>query len=576
MKNYYSTQNKILIIFILLFFCISSHAQENGQNVDIKVVGPYTPTISDAFKINSNPKITDTLVLPTTLQYFINSKKIETPFKIEPIKAAKMNGVPLKKLYNHYAKAGFGNYTTPYFEYFYNSTRSRDLSYGLHFKHLSSSGKIKDYAFSGFSDTEFDAYSRKFLKKHILSADIGYKRNVVHYYGYKPNDFADTILLPGKKDIKNPAYLAAANFTLESIFNPNKKLNHKFSLGYYNYSDYSSVFENNINLKADINKNVNLFKLTESQNLGISAEVDFYNDRWDSLNQKTNNAVIELEPYLSTEISKGFNVKIGIVTSVIADTISDIHFHPLVEIDATIIDKILIFNAGITGSSEKNSFKGLNDINPFSSCVLPLEFTYNQLVLFGGIKSSISKYIDFSASVSVSEIENKPFFVNEPYPINGDTLNPVLSNQFSVVYDDLRMFNAKTEISYQKSEKLRILLGANYYQYSGLITELQAWHMPNYDVSLGALYNLKNKILIRADITAIGDRYAKVWNETTNMAEAKKLKPIIDANLGVEYRYSKILSGFINFNNITGTRYYIWNNYPSYRFNLLAGVTYSL
>jgi len=75
---------------------------------------------------------------------------------------------------------------------------------------------------------------------------------------------------------------------------------------------------------------------------------------------------------------------------------------------------------------------------------------------------------------------------------------------------------------------------------------------------------------------AIGDRYAKVWNTTTSSIEAKKLNSIIDANLGFEYRYSKILSAFINLNNITGSRYYIWNNYPSYKFNILAGITYAL
>ncbi len=340
-------------------------------------------------------------------------------------------------------------------------------------------------------------------------------------------------------------------------------------MSYYNYSDYSTVFENNVYFLADINKNIKLFKLTESQNIGITAEVDFYNDKWDSLNLKSNNGVVELQPYLSTELARGFKVKVGVNASVQADTVSDINFHPLVEIDATIIDKILIFNAGITGKTEKNSFKGLNEINPFNSCVIPLEFTYNKLELFGGIKSSISKYIDFNTSILVSEIENKPFFVND------DTLN-ILANQFTVVYDDLRLLNAKAEISYQKSEKLRILFTANYYQYSELTTELEAWHLPNYDASISAMYNLKNKFIIRADVTTIGDRYAKVWNETTNLSEAKKLKPIIDASLGVEWRYSKILSGFINFNNITGTRYYIWNNYPSYRFNLLAGVTYSL
>jgi hypothetical protein len=50
---------------------------------------------------------------------------------------------------------------------------------------------------------------------------------------------------------------------------------------------------------------------------------------------------------------------------------------------------------------------------------------------------------------------------------------------------------------------------------------------------------------------------------------------IIDFNLGFEYRYSKILSGFVNINNLTAGRYQNWYNYPNQRFNLMAGITYA-
>ena len=48
----------------------------------------------------------------------------------------------------------------------------------------------------------------------------------------------------------------------------------------------------------------------------------------------------------------------------------------------------------------------------------------------------------------------------------------------------------------------------------------------------------------------------------------------LDINLGAEYRYSKMLSFFVNFNNIANTRYYRWEKYPSQRFNLMAGLTF--
>ena len=46
-------------------------------------------------------------------------------------------------------------------------------------------------------------------------------------------------------------------------------------------------------------------------------------------------------------------------------------------------------------------------------------------------------------------------------------------------------------------------------------------------------------------------------------------------NLGIEYRVTKIFSAFVNLNNFGTTQYYNWYNYPSQRFNLLAGLTYA-
>ena len=53
------------------------------------------------------------------------------------------------------------------------------------------------------------------------------------------------------------------------------------------------------------------------------------------------------------------------------------------------------------------------------------------------------------------------------------------------------------------------------------------------------------------------------------------MKGYTDINLGVEYRYTKVLSGFVNISNLTGSRYYRWYNYPNYRFQIMGGVSYS-
>ncbi len=114
-----------------------------------------------------------------------------------------------------------------------------------------------------------------------------------------------------------------------------------------------------------------------------------------------------------------------------------------------------------------------------------------------------------------------------------------------------------------------------------MTNELKPWHRPALQLTFSANYNLKNKIVVNADVFVVGKRFAysdafgQGTNITISATSVEELKSIVDVNLGIEYRYSKKLSGFLNFNNLGFKRYEIWNNYRSYKFNFLAGITMS-
>ena len=79
----------------------------------------------------------------------------------------------------------------------------------------------------------------------------------------------------------------------------------------------------------------------------------------------------------------------------------------------------------------------------------------------------------------------------------------------------------------------------------------------------------------------VGTRYARVFSLDSlglpvTPLIAKELKPYVDANLGIEYRYNKALSAFLNINNIAARRYERYYGYPSQRINFILGISYSL
>ena len=156
------------------------------------------------------------------------------------------------------------------------------------------------------------------------------------------------------------------------------------------------------------------------------------------------------------------------------------------------------------------------------------------------------------------------FFINDT--------NSVLENQFGVVYDDIEQLSLTGEVSFRPDEKLNLLLSGKYSQYN-MDTLPHPWHMPNFDMSLRAGYNLRNKIVLDASLFVKGKRYA--YNPDS-AGVPFVLEGYLDLNVGVEYRYTKILSAFIRLNNILGMNQEPWLYYPTMRFNAMIGFTYAL
>src|ERR1039457_6216538 len=176
----------LMIVFLFAIcnlqfsICNSIFAQKILPDTTIKVEKFFKPTIADAYKINDAPVVKDTVPPAPAPNYSISSKKVFTPFNVEPLKPAKMVGEPLTKLYSSLLKIGYGNYNSPYAEFFYNSLRSKDFSYGVHLNHFSSSSTPSGYGYSGLSDNQVELYGKRFLRKHTLSGGLDYNRNLVH------------------------------------------------------------------------------------------------------------------------------------------------------------------------------------------------------------------------------------------------------------------------------------------------------------------------------------------------------------------------------------------------------------
>ena len=100
-------------------------------------------------------------------------------------------------------------------------------------------------------------------------------------------------------------------------------------------------------------------------------------------------------------------------------------------------------------------------------------------------------------------------------------------------------------------------------------------------MSIGARYDIRNKLILKAEAMLLGVRPAKfeeirsidgVLVPTSRQVE---LGGFVDAYIGAEYRYTKRLSVFLDISNLSASKYERWYRYPVQRGLVIGGFTYA-
>ncbi len=401
------------------------------------------------------------------------------------------------------------------------------------------------------SDNEFTFNGKHILKESELNGNLGFFNNNISFYGYNPA--IDTTL--NKNNISQKYNGAKFNVALESLETDSTKLCYKVN-GIFDFIDdkYSNN-ENHAGFQGQIGKQVNDFY--------FGAELFYDNYFRGSNNDSIHNAVLAFRPFLSK--SKGdWRFLIGL-DGVNDETANGSLFHTYLRanLEFAVAPSVLHAFLGYNGFLEENNLSKIAGINPFIIPGLNVKNTDHKVHLFGGFKGNINSNTHYLLQASYSEIDNQYFFIN-------DTISK-LSNQFMVVYDNIEMLNFSADFDIKASEKVTVMAKVNYYAYS-MSREAKPWQLPEYDASMKLKYNLRDKILLTGELYAIGKRFARD-PVTTNPIP---MKAFSDFNLGIEYRYTKLLALFIQFKNLTGARYSWYNQYPVYRFQVMCGLTYLL
>ena len=552
-----------------------------GQNDIIDVIGKGSRDVEPASRILEFPKIIDTIKPTNVPSYPMLVFRQPTKIELDTIEAATVETTEkLKPLYPFYAKLGVGSTIMPLGELYFNSTRSRNYFYGFNAKHLSSFGDVKNrekvtYAPAQFDRTNFNAFGKIIESNYTLSGDLNYKNNGFHYYGIPVDSIS-------ADSISQRFHQVGGDFEFIANRGDTSTLNLMFGAGYNYLTTKKPIIDSLSEWKTqehNFHFNTKGWYKYRSETfyakLGVRYNGYQYGIRDSVLTAidsglVNNNTIIDFQPGVLTQMfNDKLKAEIGVTVSIDIHEKAKAYVFPQAEFKYSLFNDIFIPFVGIKGGLKQTSFSSLSDENQFMLVNTRLVNENTPFDIFGGFKGTVTKKISFNVNASFAKVMNKALFVT-------DTLYSV-GNKFGVVYDTMNLTKVEGSLAYQLNEKIKIDAIARYFSYETK-NQAFAWNLPNFQFLLRGSYNLYDKFLVNLDANLEGGRKALVYAPGKNVFEEnnqyyQNLGFIADINLGLEYRYNKRISAFLQVNNLASQRYYRWYNYPVQPIQVMGGIT---
>ena len=562
----------ILLIFIALI-SLPAQSRQDDMKREVTLYNPYKPSLPEVRKRSSLPDINDTVKMVNDFKYEISAKPFSPVYNISPIKAASLLPDPLPKLYKSFVKFGIGNYMTPLAEISITNERSKRASYGATARHFSTNGRVKldndKRVFAGYMDNDVSLFGKKFFRSNLLEGSVDFSQKTRYAYGY---DTSIVDYVAKNKDIRLNYNNLGLNTSFASLNLDSTDFSYDFDVNYDIFFAGNDRNQHNLGIAGLMSKSYKGFYM------GGGLEFDHYNPSSSVFNKSK--YISAVNPFVNKNTPLwNFRLGLQLLLDKNLKPGADFHLYPDVSFGFNIVPSYVSFFAGLNGRLEKNDPASVIGINPYlagDTTLFRLQNTNHPLIISAGIKGNNGLGGNYILSASYSIVNNMLFFSNRIYPVIPGPAE--LGNFFLPLNDDAEVLNVHGEVTGQIGDKISFRGIANWYKYT-LTKSDHAWNRPDWDMKISVKYNLRDKIIASADLTSLG-KYSLVaykYDLLLPPAQITFNKPAhFNLNIGAEYRYTKILSVWAKINNISFNRYYEWAYYPTQRFLLMAGFTYSL
>ncbi len=573
---------KYILVFILCTLTTVLFGQEKKKDTldteVINVVKPYTPTVSDAFKIKIAPEINDNSInQKKPLEYSIFSMPVASTFTPAKGKAKVLRVDPSAPIYENYITAGFGNFGTPAVELFAHGNSTRYNEFGGFLKYLSSQGGIDDVILdNNFLDTRIDLFYKQEERDFDWQLNGGFRYQKYNWYG-----------LP-----------SALNFDQNTISSIDEAQNYTeiYLGGKINYND--SFFEGStleLSRFTDNEASSEIHLLAKpkfefpiaSEYINLETRVEVLKGEFFSNYENTGSIDYT---YLNLGINPNFevlrdNLTINLGVDIIysgASGVSEskVYFYPKVTASFILIDQIATLYAGALGGLQQNSYRDFVYENPFVSPTLNILRTDQQYNAYGGIRGKLASNVNYNLKGGYMNEIDKPLFKLNATKTDGATevaKGFEAGNSFQVVYDEVSTLYAFAEVSVDFSKQLKFGGNVTYNNYT-TTNEAAPWGLPNLSATAFANYNV-SKWFAGADLFFVGQRNDELEFNIPGILinrspELLDVGNYVDLNLNAGYKFTDRLTAFTKVNNVFGSNYEKYTNFKVQGLQIFAGLTY--
>lgn len=539
----------ILLGFGLLSLGISYAQDTTRKKGTVDITSAFRPVLKESAKINFNasPAINDTT--KPRLNYDIPNQNLVlgyAPGSLRPL-ALDIDSGGFWDL-NSYIKAGFGSLKTPYVQAGFSFGDGRTAGLNIYARHISSSGKI---LYQDYRNTNVDLKGFFQTSKSLeWNAQLGMRQDRYYKYGLDPT----VLSIPPKDSLEQSFQTWRGGVGFHNINRLQYGISYSPEILINVFNDERKNSESNTYVNLPLQKAVGK---TFSVNLGATFDLTRYKpDNKSALD----NTFWYISPSILFKTPK-VNAQAGIRPSWDNKTFK---MFPNMLIEASTEDQRFTFQAGWSGFVRRTSYQYLASINPYIDAPADLKNTW-VVERYAGFKGSLGDHFIYNAKLAYNKYKNQPLFVND-----NSTLN-IYDNTFRVIYEpEMKAVHFGGEIGYTEQEKFSVLASINLNKYFDIQENDKAYGLVPFEMKGTARVQVIKDLWLKTDVFLWDGAQYK-----TPAGNSAQLDGSFDVNAGLEFRITKNLNLWTQFNNILNREYEPWKLYRSYGFNFLAGIIFA-